>query len=136
VELTLLREENARLKVERQRPPTTGSVIELMRDLGEATAGEEDDHERSQALEAAQAIVECLAIRDGLLEACGEIQLAMQAMRGRLEALSENVQSFAGESTFPRPAGTRPADDGVPARDGIEPWLPARDADGHSRHVA
>lgn len=34
MELALLREENARLKVERHRPPDAGSVIERMRHLG------------------------------------------------------------------------------------------------------
>jgi hypothetical protein len=83
MELSLLREENARLKVERHRPPDAGRVIERMRHLG-AEHGREESALDPNALEAAQTMHECLAIRDGLVAACQEVQQAMQGIRGRL----------------------------------------------------
>jgi hypothetical protein len=128
VEVALLREENARLRLERHRPPSAGSVIELMRELGqsaggaepagEESGGREASRDRSQALEAAQAIVECLAIRDGLLEACGEIGRAMRVMRSRLDALSGTVEAFGrdellGEGQGEEVAGAARRDNGA-----------------------
>ncbi len=91
MELSLLREENARLKIEHHRAPDTGRVIERMRQLGEEREDEIASEDQSPASETAQAIVECLAIRDALLEACSDIQQAMQGIRGRLGALSSDA---------------------------------------------
>jgi len=103
MELALLREENARLKIERHRAPDAGRVIERMRDL----AGEGEDRSRraSQpgAGDTAQAIVECLAIRDALLEACQEVQQAMQGVRGRLGALSSDALERPAEPEVATP---------------------------------
>jgi hypothetical protein len=90
-ELALLREENAWLKVERHRAPDAGRIVERMRDLSRAP--QQADGEGAQPSEHVQMIVECLTIRDGLLEACQEIQQAMQGMRQRLSGLSVDVQS-------------------------------------------
>jgi hypothetical protein len=83
MELALLREENARLKVERHRPPDAGRVIERMRHLGDGESIEPA---------AANAIDDCRAMRDGLIIACHEVQLAMQGIRGRLGELAVDLQ--------------------------------------------
>jgi hypothetical protein len=97
MELALLREENARLKVERHRRPDSGWIIERMRDLGKTSADARPDEDVSQTLDAAQAIVECLAIRDGLAQACQEIQQAVQGMQSRLVVLAGGIARRAGE---------------------------------------
>lgn len=87
MELALLREENARLKVERHRRPDPGRIIDRMRDLRqESHAGQADDV-------VARVVIECLALRAGLLEACQEIQQAMQGMQSRLGTLSVAVEA-------------------------------------------
>src|SRR4029077_5047698 len=99
-ELALLREENARLKVERHRPPDAGQVIERMRDLGRehpAPSGSPGDEEALRADPTGQAMVECLAIRDRMVEACQEVQQAMQGIRGRLGTLSIDLQDGVGD---------------------------------------
>ncbi len=91
MELALLREENARLKVERHRPPDPGRIIDRMRDLRqESQAGQADD-------EVARALIECLALRAGLLEASQEIRQAMRGMQSRLGTLSVAVEARGGD---------------------------------------
>jgi hypothetical protein len=102
MELALLREENARLKVERHRPPDAGRIIERMRDLGQASV-EPLDEVGSQTSEGAQVIVECMAIRDGLVAACLEIQQAMRGMRARLSVLSVDLQGRTGDRATSNP---------------------------------
>jgi hypothetical protein len=90
-ELALLREENAQLKVERHRPADTGHVIERMRSLRlhnsfEALAG-------SSAQPREGAIAESLAIREGLSDACREVQQAMQGIRAKLGSLAGDIHS-------------------------------------------
>ena len=41
-------------------------------------------------------MVECLAIRDGLVEACREVQQAMQGLRSSLSGLSVDVKATDG----------------------------------------
>lgn len=93
-ELALLREENARLKVERHRPPGTGHVIERMRSIRpEPPSDSRDDAgEVTSPAHGAQLITECLAMREGLMDACQEVQQAMQGIRGRLGALAGDMQ--------------------------------------------
>jgi hypothetical protein len=98
MELALLREENARLKVERHRPADPGRIIERMRNLRqEPTAIPADD-------QLSRSIVECLALRDGLLEACQEIQQAMQGMQSRIGTLSVTVEAKDRQRRAGRPA--------------------------------
>ncbi len=87
MELALLREENARLKVERHRPPDPGRIIDRMRNLRQESYAEEADDAVSRS------IIECLTLRDGLLEACQEIQQAMQGMQSRIGTLSVTVEA-------------------------------------------
>ena len=111
MELALLREENARLKVERHRAPDSGRIIEQMRHLGEASRDEPQGENGSQATATAEAIVECLAIRDALVEACHEVQQAMQGIRGRLGGLSIESQGASGEQAIPNPIAAAQAAD-------------------------
>lgn len=98
-ELALLREENAQLKVERHRPTDAGHVIERMRSLRPHTPTEQPPGESAPPAEVAQTIAECLATREGLLEACKEVQLAMQGIRGRLGALAGDIHSRVADQT-------------------------------------
>jgi hypothetical protein len=93
-EIALLREENARLKVERHRPADAGHVIERMRSIRPESATARHDGE---GVPPAQLIAECLAVRNGLMEACQEVQRAMQGIRGRLGALAGDMQGRAGD---------------------------------------
>jgi hypothetical protein len=104
MELALLREENARLKVERHRPPNVGRVIERMRNLGPVFPPERRGEDGSEDREAAHAMLECLAVRDGLVEACHEVQEAMQAMRSRLSGLSLDAHGGAWDRAISAPA--------------------------------
>jgi hypothetical protein len=98
MELALLREENARLKVERHRPPDPGRIIERMRDL------RQESHAVQAEDEVTRAVVECLALRAGLLEACQEIQQAMQGMQSRLGTLSVAVEARGADQVLARGA--------------------------------
>lgn len=100
MELALLREENARLKVERHRPPDAGRIIERMRHLRrDHSAGGQDEHPDRGS----QPMGECLAIRDGLMEACEDVQLAIREVRGRLGALSVDLRDGGGDRVRPNP---------------------------------
>ncbi len=94
-ELALLREENAWLKVERHRPPDTGRVVESMRELAQTPPVQPEEKGAAPATDPARTLAECLAIRDGLVEACKEIQEAMQGIRHRLSGLSVDVPAAA-----------------------------------------
>jgi uncharacterized small protein (DUF1192 family) len=96
-EITLLREENARLKIERHRPTDAGHVIERMRSIRQETPAAA----RQEGAPPAQVIAECLAVRDGLMEACQEVQRAMQGIRGRLGALAGDMQGRSGDRALP-----------------------------------
>jgi hypothetical protein len=98
MELALLREENARLKVERHRPPDPGRIIDRMRNLRQQPGAVQADDELSRS------IIECLTLRDGLLEACQEIQQAMQGMQSRIGTLSVTVEAKDRQRHAGRPA--------------------------------
>jgi hypothetical protein len=100
-ELALLREENARLKVERHRPADAGHVIERMRSIRQQAPEGQPDCEPSRPAEGVQALTDCLMLREGLMDACQEAQQAMQGIRGRLEALTGDIHSRAGERATP-----------------------------------
>jgi hypothetical protein len=77
-ELTLLREENARLKAEKYRRPDLGTVLEQARALGEpGGAGDDAD-------EAAQLLADGLMLRETLLKVCREMNQSMLALEARL----------------------------------------------------
>jgi hypothetical protein len=103
LQLMLLREENARLKAARYQPADTGTVIDRVRLLGSLTDGELLD-------DAWSLLADCLVIREGLDEACVEIQNAIVSVRERLEALAVRIEgaipadSAAGDGTRQLPS--------------------------------
>jgi hypothetical protein len=78
-ELTLLREENARLKAEKYRRPDLGTVLEQARVIGEPSGGDGD-----AADEAAQLLADGLMLRETLLKVCREMNQSMLALEARL----------------------------------------------------
>ena len=86
-EITLLREENASLKAAEHQGPGLGTLQSHARALPIALDGRED-----AADEAAQMLVEATVIRQALLDACGQIELSMAAVKAKLHRLgaSEN----------------------------------------------
>ena len=82
LQVMLLREENARLKAARHKPADTGTLIDHVRRLGDADEADEVLDETWIVLS------ECLALREGLDQACVEIQAAMSAVRERLGKLA------------------------------------------------
>lgn len=88
-ELSLLREENARLRVERERTPDVGQVIERMRNLPATSfSGEEGD-------EAWHLLTEGFVMRDALIDVCDEIQQAMVTLKSRLHSIVPALQANA-----------------------------------------
>jgi hypothetical protein len=83
----LLHEENARLKTELHRPRDVGVMIDRLRGLGSGS-----DHDELVA-ETASLLSECLRIRDGLHEACADIQAAIGAVQERLGNLSATIET-------------------------------------------
>jgi hypothetical protein len=77
-ELTLLREENARLKAEKYRRPDLGTVVEQAR-AASAPGGGDDS-----ADEAAQLLADGLMLRETLLKVCREMNQSMLALEARL----------------------------------------------------
>ena len=82
LQVMLLSEENARLKAERHRPSDVGTLIDQMRELG-------DQEGPSEVLDEAWTMLsECLVIRQGLEQACVEIQASIAGVRERLGSLT------------------------------------------------
>jgi hypothetical protein len=87
LQLMLLREENARLKSARHQPASPGSVIDRVRVLG-TPATDAEDLDNAWAL-----LSDCMRIREGLDEACLEIQSAIDSVRDRLLSIAERIES-------------------------------------------
>jgi hypothetical protein len=89
-ELTLLREENARLKAARHRSPDIAALLGRARTLPSALADP-----ASVGDESTRVLVEGLVIRESLLEICQEIERAMVSFEAKLKAL-ESTGSLHG----------------------------------------
>ena len=76
-ELTLLREENARLQTEQYRRPNLGTVLEQARALADTGT-----HGADAADEAAQMLADGLVVRESLLKVCREMAQSMASARG------------------------------------------------------
>lgn len=85
-ELMLLREENARLKVQREhahdRPVNERVRAALPAPREDALGGDEPW----------EVLTECMLLRDGLVDACRELERGARALRGRLETLLPNAE--------------------------------------------
>jgi hypothetical protein len=108
MELELLREENARLKIERHRSPDAGAVIERVRRLSS-----EPGDGTPLAAGSFEVMTECLLMREGLLDACREIGRAMEEMQHRLSNLSVgsragSVETSVGQAIDGTPPGPQP----------------------------
>jgi hypothetical protein len=82
LEVMLLREEVARLRTDRHRPPDVGSLIDQLRQLT-AENGEADMED-----EVWSGVADMMVIREGLEQACIELESAVGAVRRRLRGLS------------------------------------------------
>lgn len=94
LELTvlLLREENARLKAERHRPPDVGTMIDQLRRVADER-GEEELSDEVWSL-----LSECLVIREELSQACIEIKAAMTAVQEHLGRVATAATAIQGGS--------------------------------------
>jgi hypothetical protein len=91
IQIMLLREENARLKAAQHRPPDVGTLIDQMREAA-AQKGEGEVLD-----EAWSVLTECLVIREGLEQACLEIQVAVAALQGRLRDLAVTMSDVSSD---------------------------------------
>lgn len=90
-ELTLLREENARLKVERERP-REASLEQQMRDLLPPPDAAAD----GGADEPWEILIDCMLMRDRLIDACEAIERGARDTRRRLEQLAASHRDLPG----------------------------------------
>jgi hypothetical protein len=90
--------------------PSPDPLERLEAELGDQDGGRSSDermYEEAQRLveEAWGVLTECLGIRDGLLEACREVEEAMSGMQRRLGALSFAIDGEGPETAVgPEPA--------------------------------
>jgi hypothetical protein len=108
-EITLLREENTRLKMAEHQGPGLGKLLAHARALPATVDGHED-----AADEAAEMLVEGLVVREALLEICEQIELSMAAVRAKLHLLATSSHEQAPPTVngdAPALGLTRMADD-------------------------
>jgi len=84
-ELTLLREENARLQTEQYRRPNLGTVLEQARALADTGA-----HGADAADEAAQMLADGLVVRESLLKVCREMAEMVATLEASLLAIADD----------------------------------------------
>jgi len=87
-ELAILREENARLKVAREHAGDR-PVNERVRAAFLALRGEEDPTGDGPW----EVLTECMLLRDGLVDACRELERGAAELRARLETLLPDVKA-------------------------------------------
>jgi hypothetical protein len=88
LQVMLLREENARLKAGRHRPSDVGTMIDELRLVASEEEGDLLD-------DAWSLLSECLVIREGLAQACVEIENAVGSVRQRLATLVVRIEGLA-----------------------------------------
>lgn len=99
-EVVLLREENARLKVAREQAEDRPVNERVRAALLSAHRANELDRDEPWAV-----LTECMLLRDGLVDACRELERGARELRGRLETILPNAEGTDGG------AGTRPSGD-------------------------
>ena len=112
-ELVLLREENARLRLERAQRPDAGSMIERLKTL---SADQSPTHDHRD--EAWHLVSEALVMRDVLIDVCKEIGQTTITLQTRLSALALDLPDRIGDLS-PQRAGWLP-----PAVHGTTPMRP------------
>jgi hypothetical protein len=84
-ELTLLREENARLQTEQYRRPNLGTVLEQARAVADTGAQGAD-----AADEAAQMLADGLVVRESLLKVCRELAAMLASLEANLLTIAND----------------------------------------------
>jgi len=84
-ELTLLREDNARLQTEQYRRPNLGTVLEQARALADTGT-----HGADAADEAAQMLADGLVVRESLLKVCREMAQSMASLEANLLTIASD----------------------------------------------
>ncbi len=92
LQVMLLREENARLKAGRHRPSDVGTMIDELRLVAAEEEGDLLD-------DAWSLLSECLVIREGLSQACVEIENAVGSVRQRLATLVVRIEGLARDDS-------------------------------------
>jgi hypothetical protein len=92
LQVMLLREENARLKAGRHRPSDVGTMIDELRLVASEEEGDLLD-------DAWSLLSECLVIREGLAQACVEIENAVGSVRQRLATLVVRIEGLARDDS-------------------------------------
>jgi hypothetical protein len=93
LQLMLLREENARLTAARNKPADPGTLIDQIRLLNSRS-------EASDVLDETWSILgDCLALREGLDQACVEIQAAVSNVRERLGKLAAQIDAIGDDAS-------------------------------------
>jgi len=114
-ELVLLREENARLRLERAQRPDAGSMIERLKTL---SADQSPNHDHRD--EAWHLVSEALVMRDVLIDVCKEIGQTTITLQTRLSALALDLPDRIGD-LGPQPQRTAWL---LPAAHGTSPLRP------------
>jgi len=99
-EVALLREENARLRVARERTgdrPVNERVLGALRLLRDDDAADPADDDGGGD-EAWQLLTECMLLRDGLVDACGELERGARELRRRLETILPGAEGAQAEA--------------------------------------
>jgi MoxR-like ATPase len=112
-EVTLLREELARLRFERRKTPDPSSIVAFIREIVSET-----DESPDREDDAWQALADALALRQTLVDTCSEIELGMRTLRSRLESTTFAGLGEAGPEGRAEPDanGSQPDGNGVDAR--------------------
>ena len=92
-ELVLLREENARLRFERAKPPDPDSMIDRLKSLSVAQPPSEDHRDEAWHL-----VGEVLVMREVLIDVCKEIGQTMITLQTRLSELGLDRPDGVGPS--------------------------------------
>lgn len=99
-DIAVLREENAQLRVARQRPGAAGSLASL-RTIVAGADHEVVDHSSADATW--QTLTDVLVMRDVLLEMCAQIQSLAGQMQQRLERLGTAPATSTESATTQAP---------------------------------
>jgi hypothetical protein len=115
-ELALLREENARLKVDAAKPPGPGRAIERLRGVAELASAPPAASEADRADEAWQALSEATMLREVLADVCVEVQHAISAVHTRLQAAAAADTRDGAAAVHPPALGPACEHCGAPLR--------------------
>jgi hypothetical protein len=95
-EVALLREENARLKLARERAADRPVNERLRAAFAAASAGDGDDGDGEDPWEV---LTECMLLRETMLDACRELERGAAELRTRLETLlvDDSAERLSGD---------------------------------------